>query len=137
MAGNKAVKVLGLIFLFIGAGLMVIAIICYFDTKSFLANSNEIQGKVIGFVRGYKGVFCPIISFKTEDGKIMKFKESFGTRPPQYKKGDLVRVLYNPKNPSYAKINSFWSLWFVEILFAFLGLVFSLVGAILLIKFRT
>lgn len=37
-----------------------------------------------------------------------------------YKKGDIVKVYYNPQNPNEVFINSFVTIWFVPIVFLYL-----------------
>ena len=71
-------------------------------------NCKVTQGKVVDFFHGYKEVLNPIVSFKMEDGMVVRFRESFGTKPPQYEKGEIVRVVYDPVRHEHAKIDSFW-----------------------------
>lgn len=137
MNAKKLLKLLGLMFVVIAGIFMIIATLFYLTTKSFLNTCNVAQGKVVDLVPVYKGIFFPVVSFMTEDGDTVKFRENVGSNPPRYKKGDLVRVLYDSEKPWRAKIDSFWSLWFISILFAFLGFTFGSTGTVLIIKSRS
>ncbi len=62
----------------------------------------------------------PVIQFPTEKG-IETIKGSYNIG---YGKGDAVPLLYNPSNPQDFKINSFWSLWLIPLVWAFFFLCF-------------
>ena len=74
------------------------------------------------------GSYYPRVSFRTASGQDLILETDFGTRPPSYRAGERVQVLYDPGNPARFSINSFWSLWFVPILFGSMGVVFSSIG---------
>jgi hypothetical protein len=87
---------------------------------------------------GSSGVYCPTIEFTTTSGEIVRFESSYGTMPASHKVGQVVKILYDPKKPNTAEIDSGLSNWFVPgclIVFAigaflfgimFLGLFFIL-----------
>jgi hypothetical protein len=63
---------------------------------------------------GTSGVYCPIIEFTTASGEIVRFESSYGTMPASHKVGQTVNVLYDPKNPNSAEIDSSISNWFAS-----------------------
>jgi hypothetical protein len=57
-------------------------------------------------------LYYPRIRFQTTSGReIFILREDVGTNPPSHKLGEAVTVLYDPRNPSAARIKSWWSLW--------------------------
>jgi len=57
-------------------------------------------------------LYYPRIRFQTASGREIFFlREDVGTNPPWHKLGETVNVLYDPRNPSAARIKSWWSLW--------------------------
>ena len=81
-------------------------------------------------------VYHPVVKFVTADNQAIKFRSSIGSNPPSYRIGESVDVIYIPAEPHKAKINSFMSLWFVEIIVAGIGSIFFLIGAIPLFIIR-
>jgi hypothetical protein len=65
------------------------------------------------FNPGTSGVFCPTIEFTTASGEIVRFESSYGTMPASHKVGQVVKVLYDPKKPDSAEIDSGLSNWLV------------------------
>lgn len=66
------------------------------------------------FNAGTSGVYCPTIEFTTASGEIICFESSYGTMPASHKVGQTVNVLYDPKNPNSAEIDSSISNWFAS-----------------------
>jgi len=88
----------------------------------------ELQKRV--FNPGSAGVYCPVVEFKTGSGEVVRFESSFGTMPATHKVGQVVKVLYDPKEPRSAEIESGLSKWLVPgflLVFAALALFFSVV----------
>ena len=71
----------------------------------------ELQKQV--FNPGSGGVYCPTIEFSTPSGEVVRFASSFGTMPASHKVGQSVKVLYDPKEPHTAEIESGLSNWLV------------------------
>jgi hypothetical protein len=65
------------------------------------------------FNPGTSGVYCPTIEFTTASGEIVRFESSYGTMPASYKVGQVVKILYDPKKPVSAEIDSGLSNWLV------------------------
>ena len=62
---------------------------------------------------GSGGVYCPTIEFSTPSGELVRFDSSYGTMPASHKVGQAVKVLYDPKEPHTAEIDSGLSNWLV------------------------
>ncbi len=108
----------------VGCGLLVMS------TQAFLAVAIGADGTVVrleyersGSDSG--GAYYPIVRFLLRTGETIEFRSSVGSSPPSYRRGEPVRVLYDPTAPESAEIDSFVSLWFAPILLGFMGSVFS------------
>jgi hypothetical protein len=75
-----------------------------------------------------KYLYRPVIRFKTEDGRTIKFSPPMATRPARCQVGDKVAVLYDPDKPQQAQINAFTYLWFYVLMLLFFGLFFLAIG---------
>lgn len=107
-------------------------------TLRFLRTSVETRGTVIGNVRieqrdsdgQVTTNFAPEFSFAGADGKSYTVTSATSSNPPEFAEGQEVRVLYNPRIPGEARIDSFRQLWFLPILFGAFGIVASAIGYI-------
>jgi hypothetical protein len=78
---------------------------------------------------GTSGIYCPTIEFTTASGETIRFQSSYGTMPASHKVGQVVKVLYDPKKPDSAEIDSGLSNWLVPgclIVFAIGAFFFSI-----------
>ena len=62
---------------------------------------------------GTSGIYCPTVEFTTASGAKIRFESSYGTMPASHKVGQAVKVLYDPKKPDSAEIDSELSNWLV------------------------
>lgn len=111
--------------LFIGIGVIVILATLAWGllTYQFINQAATTEGEIIKLNAGGSH---PEIKFTTQEGKEIDYPQGgliFG-----YKAGDKVEVLYDPKNPKRASINTFGALWGFPGLIFVLGLVFVVVA---------
>jgi len=69
----------------------------------------------------------PVVRFRTADGKEITFEGSMDNRgklTQQYDAGQSVEVVYDPKHPANAKINTFAEFWFAPLLLWIIGAAF-------------
>lgn len=66
--------------------------------------------------------YAPAFSFKAQSGSDYTVRSSTATNPPGLKIGEQVRVIYLKDDPSSAKLDSFWQLWFVTIILCALAI---------------
>jgi hypothetical protein len=74
------------------------------------------------------GAYYPVVEFKPEDGKLVRFTDGIGSLPPEYEVGAQVDVLYNPKDVHEARISSWVRLWLAPTLLTFVGTLPILIG---------
>lgn len=94
----------------------------------------ELQKQI--FNPGSGGVYCPSIEFSTPSGEVVRFQSSYGTMPASHKVGQAVKVLYDPKEPHTAEIDSRTSNWLLPgclLVFAAGATFFSMIFLVLFI----
>lgn len=136
----KALGLMKYTFTAIGFALLIGALLAYNHTREFVAGAVQAEGEVIEVIRvetestDRRSVvsFRPVVRFTPANAEQpIQFTDAVGKNPPAHSVGERVLVLYNPQQPSQAHINSFYSLWFMVIIFSVLGTVFALVGGAL------
>jgi hypothetical protein len=105
------------------------------DTQAFVDRAVLVGGEVADLdwsrdtsTSSGSGIYHPVVAYITSAGERRTFRSLIGSSPPAYRVGETVDVLYDRTNPADARIASFWSLWFVQIVFGVVGSVLALVG---------
>jgi len=70
--------------------------------------------------------YAPIVEYVV-DGETYTMNSSSYSSPPAYHVGQAVRVVYDKANPSKARIDNFWELWLLPIIFISIAVLFGLV----------
>jgi len=117
--------VMGLAFAGIGAS-------SFFETRQFIARAAEATGRVIDNVP-VNDTYRAVVTFEPASGAPITFRASAGSDPPAHEVGDVVRVLYDPADPSAARISSWFSLWGFGAIFSALGACFLLVATAIIV----
>ena len=68
--------------------------------------------------------FRAAVGFKTRDGREISFYSEVATTHRDYRAGDSVRVLYDPRDPEHAEIASFVRLWLLPFVLSLFAAVF-------------
>jgi hypothetical protein len=131
------------LFVMLGPTLLASGIFLFFRQRARIARSISAEGIVIeliprrasrefilektegGVKLEKKYLYRPLVRFRTQDGRTIKFSPSIATRPAPYQVGDRVSILYEPDRPNQAQINRFVYLWFFPMMFIAFG-VFTL-----------
>jgi hypothetical protein len=116
------------IFFIIGSVCILYASVLLVKNILFLRNSVSTNGTVIDFHthRGNKfTTYAPIVSFKTLDGRSIRFRSQIGGNSDDYVTGQQVTVLYSPVDPKNAEIYAFSPLWFPVITLSVIGLALT------------
>jgi hypothetical protein len=121
------------IFLAIGLGLLGGGIYSFVSTRAFLDNAVSANGAVIDLEAHWDSsdssyTYYPRVRFRTENGEVHEFTGDVGSNPAAFDVGEDVSVLFDPANPSVARIDSFTQLWFTSLILGGMGLVFSIFG---------
>ncbi|MFI9810445.1 DUF3592 domain-containing protein [Streptomyces sp. NPDC052301] len=119
------------------------------ESVSFLTSAERAHGTVValewrkdhdGASRGNRGddepMAYPVVEFTPAGGTRRTFRDSTGSNPPAYYKGERVEVLYRSRSPQDARIDGFASLWLMPLTFGGLGSVLAGVGTVVVLKTR-
>lgn len=117
---------MGAIFLAVGVGVGI-------TTVSFVSDAKRADGVVIDLAwhsSGKSGMTAaPVVRYDV-DGKAYEFTSSMSSKPPAYKVGEQVTVLYDPAEPSEGRLDGFMDLYMFPLIFGILGLTESAAVAI-------
>jgi hypothetical protein len=125
------------VFGLVGALLFVIGVFLFIRTRAFVSSSQEVKGTVIRMLSssGSEGgtVYAPVFKFTTIQGQVIEVEEKVYSNPPGFSVGEVVDMLYDPKNPGNARARKWSSLYFVPLLLTGMGAVFGGIGVVLLV----
>lgn len=80
-------------------------------------------------------VVLPVIEFTIRNNTKVRFRADAGTiNPAEFEKGSTINVLYDPNNPSNARIGSYTQLWRGPLIAGAMGLLITLLSLLLFIK---
>ncbi len=127
------------VFSVVGLGLLVGSLYAAWQTRQFLHIAVKVTGVVTenvwqqSTVSNNHGVYVsyayPRIAFETEEGRYMSvLLSSYGENPAAYRVNQRVTVLYDPRDPHNASIQSFQSAWMLPLVLGGIGAVFCLFG---------
>ncbi len=123
-------------FVFVGGVSLATALLMALKTLASMRKSKRAKGVIVGHA-GYHSesdrLVRPRVQFETEEGKLITFTSSVAQNQSGVPLYSRVRVLYDPRSPQQAIINSFWNTWFIEIgltVFGLIVIVAALHGAI-------
>ncbi|HYW43048.1 MAG TPA: DUF3592 domain-containing protein [Bryobacteraceae bacterium] len=120
----------------VGSGLLAGGIYSVRHTRQFLQAAVTAPGVVVENVwredttsnGGTYWAYYPRVRFRTSDGQDISFISSVGASPPSYRVSEPVTILYDPRQPYSASINSFGSLWAASIVLLGMGVIFTAPG---------
>lgn len=131
----------GIALLVMGAMMVVGAFFWYTDVQSFLSNATITEGKIIDVLvepsPDSDGVtdFYPLVTFTTQEGNEVIFKDLASIEETAFQKGEIVSVAYEVDKPKEARINDFWLLHADLTILGILGSIMSFFGAVLYTDF--
>lgn len=115
------------VFIVAGSLVLIYSGVLFIRNLTFVSKAEKATGSVVDTFSSKRALF-PIVSFKTADGQQIKFRSKNGRGGKESFLYQTVQVLYDPRQPQNAEINSFMTLWMPPIGGAILGLVFAGVG---------
>ncbi|KPI10207.1 Protein of unknown function DUF3592 [Actinobacteria bacterium OK074] len=135
-----------------GTLFFVIGLILAGVSVSFLTDAERARGTVVdlewrnsssssGYRKGtgsgsHEPSAYPVVEFTAADGTSTTFRDSTGSNPPAYERGERVEVLYRADSPEDARINGFLSLWLLPLVFGGVGLVIAGAGTAVAVVLR-
>jgi hypothetical protein len=135
---NNKIKIISFVFTFIGLVATVIGSILIINTINFKSKSIETTGIVVDsltYNRNNKGNITSLdIKFTDNNNEEVLFSSSPSGQNNNYEIGDEIEILYSEKDSAQAKINKFANLWVDKIIILGIGIIFLIIGFILLKK---
>jgi hypothetical protein len=130
----KIFRLMYVVFLLIGIGMLIGSIVTYMQTRAFIAGAERSEGKVIEVQYGRRagdstGMYCPVFQFITKEGHTIRVTSKIRSSSPDYHRGEKVTVFYDPKEPNNAVIKGFMNLYFLPMVFGLIGVGFTGFGA--------
>lgn len=127
--------VVGTIFMSIGGIMLAVVVYLSISNYQFSQRAVSVKGKVIDYEtylsRGENGstttMYTPTFQYKF-GGKTYTYKSNTSTSNQEYEIDESIDVLVDPKEPQEILIDTFWGKWFLPMLLAFMGLLFSGLG---------
>ena len=133
----SAELIIGIVFSLVGMLLAAIAIFLFIRTRIFLSTAQEVKGTVVRMVYSHSseggGGYSPVYQFRTLEGQTIEAGDSMSSNPPMFHEGQVIDVLYDPRNPQKARIKKWMSLYFVSMLLGGMGLIFGGIGVVMLV----
>ncbi len=78
------------------------------------------------------GSYLPEVEFSLPNGTKSRFTDKIGSVPPDYEIGSKVKIIYEPENPSNARINSWKRIWLAPVILMTVGLLPLVISLIIL-----
>ncbi|MBS1554770.1 MAG: DUF3592 domain-containing protein [Bacteroidetes bacterium] len=107
--------VIYLLVLFVGLALLFWSFYKFRQTEELLSVGKYARATVAELNEEDSGdgtTFRPIFRYKNEvTGEMVEFQYEISSNPIVWKRGEEVSIVYDPANPTYAKVVSFWSLY--------------------------
>jgi len=137
LSNPKMLNIIIGVLVVIGAVLSGASYYFYTSTTEFLETAKRTEGIVVKLLQEQDGennstTYRPVFEFTDESGKDHVIESGTSSNPPAFKKGETVEILYAPASPEDAKINSFFSLWGISLIFGIVGGFFLAFGAVFL-----
>jgi len=135
----KVLKIIGLALILGGLIMLLVSGITFFNARNFIRDSVATTGTVVDLVLEDSisddsgPVYYPVVSFMTNNGETVEFKASYGSNPPRHPRGDEVEVRYDPYDPYGARLDSFFALWVIPVIFGAIGFVIIDAGITILV----
>ena len=136
---GRGMIIVGGIFAPVGMILLAVCVALTIDTVQFRASAVSTTGTVVD-VRPRTHcsdgrcttTYHPVITYRTPDGAKIIFTSDSGTNHrPQ--RGSRVTVLVAKDDPGHGRLDSFTEFWLAPLITGLLGIVFTGVGAVLII----
>lgn len=130
---SVAVRWVARLFLAIGVGAAVGAVVSARDTLRFLGASVLTEGTVVDWRQGQgttdePGAYYRIIEVVTPDGRRVRGEAETGGTASEIEIGERLAVRYRASEPSRMRVVSVTGLWLTEIVLTILALSFGAAG---------
>ena len=95
------------------------------------ATVTEVRSRSVSHGGDSQLVFIPVVRFQTADGRTVDAEASGGTNRRRWQPGQPVEVLHDPENPASVRLDGSGT-GFIQVMFMLFGVMFTLLGAVLI-----
>lgn len=116
----------------IGIAMLLATAILIYVKVGMLSSYVKTTGTVIEnrpHVGRKSRTYTPVVTFRTTDGQTITFEGGISSNPPSFDLQEQIPVYYAPQDPQKAEIGTFFQLWFLPLIFGFMGTIFTSIGA--------
>jgi Protein of unknown function (DUF3592)/TIR domain len=132
--GSGALNTMLYIVLGIGAVFAVVGLGLFISQMRFLSRAKGTTARVVNLLRESSDqggtVYRPQLEYVGPTGQTAHVTLSVASDPPEYAVGDVVPILFDPKQPSSAIPDTFWGRWLFAIIFGGVGILVCVGGMI-------
>ncbi|MBQ2315187.1 MAG: DUF3592 domain-containing protein [Treponema sp.] len=116
------------------AGLAITLYTCIFVSHAVETRGTVIENKLVSTGKN-TSVYYPVFAYTDENGTQYTIQSNMGNKPPRYKTGQEISILYAKNKPGSAKINSFVELYLPGTLFGGIGFILLALGITITVIF--
>jgi uncharacterized protein DUF3592 len=128
--------IVGAVFAPVGLILLGVAAALAVSSAGFASTADRAKGTVVDLAYRNGAAYPYVTYVSPSDRREYTFGESTGSWPPAYAIGERVPVVYDPDHPGHAHIDSWANKFLGPTICGGLGVVFTTIGALLLILER-
>jgi hypothetical protein len=114
-----------------GIILLLISLYILKGSLAFLRNNKRATATVIEMltVKDSDGdTYKPVFKFKTESKEEVIFKSSTSSRPPAWHVGEETTIIYDPSNPSSARLMTYFGMFSWSIILMAIAMPMIVIG---------
>ncbi len=133
ISGNPA-KVIKWVFSGVGAVIMAVGAVLLFVTADFMSNAEPVIGTVVSIdivTNNQSRTYRPTIRFLDNTGQKRRAQTFLASTSYNFDTGEKLDIFYDTRDPSSIRLNSWFSLWGMGIIFAATGLITIITGQII------
>ncbi len=120
-----------------GSLFLVVGVVMAAHDRALAVTGQHTTGRIVSLEAGsgeHRDDVCPDVRFVPARGDVVVFRDGLCANFETGRVGDEVPVLYDPADPSRARIDQLWRRLMVPLMFTIVGAVFSTFGFWFLVR---
>jgi len=121
----------GLIFLVVGLIMLAFALFAWLNGTWFRIQADEVMGTVVEVrltANSDGNAYSPVIQYRARTGETLTHYSNICSWPAAYEQGQQVTMYVDRADPEHVQMDDFFEIWFIPLLFGFMGSIFSGIG---------